>query len=250
MPQGAMLCMQSRMVEAAKGVRANVHLDSEEVEEAADFLDWLASGHFIFLGSRYYRFKLKSDGSHATEEPEIISETNLGILRDQTRFILQRGSEPTIITDQISEFLNEPNPVIIAKATLRSRVHRRVKADYIGVKQFDDSGQVVGEIRFAGLFTAEAYYAITRDVPLIRRKVARVLEAAGRRPGSHDANALRNILETFPRDELFQSSEDDLSRITSGILQLQERSETRIFIREDRFDRFLSGPVKNASYTK
>ena len=235
--------MQSRMVEAAKGVRANVHLDSEEVEEAADFLDWLASGHFIFLGSRYYRFKLKSDGSHATEEPEIISETNLGILRDQTRFILQRGSEPTIITDQISEFLNEPNPVIIAKATLRSRVHRRVKADYIGVKQFDDSGQVVGEIRFAGLFTAEAYYAITRDVPLIRRKVARVLEAAGRRPGSHDANALRNILETFPRDELFQSSEDDLSRITSGILQLQERSETRIFIREDRFDRFLSALV-------
>tara|TARA_Y100000052_G_scaffold27564_1_gene36495 strand:+ start:35166 stop:39995 length:4830 start_codon:yes stop_codon:yes gene_type:complete len=235
--------MQERMLAAAETVAGLSHLDPGIAEEASEFLKWLAYNHFTFLGSRYYNFVQRDDGSLAAEEPEIIPDSSLGILRDLDRFILQRGSEPTIITSQISDFLNEPTPIIVAKASLQSRVHRRVRADYIGVKTYDDNGQVTGEIRFAGLFTADAYNALTRDVPLIRQKVTQVLEAAGKRPGSHDANALKNILETYPRDELFQISPDDLLSISTSILQLQERAETRIFLRRDQFDRYLTALV-------
>ena len=235
--------MLARMRDAANTIRSDSHMEAETAEEAANFLDWLADGHFTFLGCRKYTFALDEDGSLANQEPEIVKGSSLGILRDSSRYILSRGDEPTIITNQISDFLNEAEPVFVAKATLRSRVHRRVRADYVGVKQYDNSGQVVGEIRFAGLFTADAYNAQTRDVPLIRMKVSQTLAAAGKRPNSHDSNALRNILETYPRDELFQISKDDLLTISTNILQLQERAETRVFLRKDRFGRYLSALV-------
>lgn len=235
--------MQTRMLEAAETVAGLTHLDPSIAEESSEFLKWLAYNHFTFLGSRFYKFIQEADGSLAAAEPEIVPETSLGILRDQDRFILQRGDEPTTITGKISDFLNEPTPIIVAKASLQSRVHRRVRADYIGIKTYDDNGKVTGEIRFAGLFTADAYNALTRDVPLIRQKVSQVLTIAGKRPGSHDANALKNILETFPRDELFQISPEDLLSISTAILQLQERAETRIFFRRDKYDRYLTALV-------
>ena len=235
--------MQSRMRDAADIVSESTFLDHEIAEEAAKFLNWMAGGHFTFLGSRFYTFAQNEDGSLAVEEPLITPDSSLGILRDENRFILHRGSEPTIITNRISDFLNEPTPLIVAKATLSSRVHRRVNADYVGVKQYDNAGQVVGEIRFVGLFTADAYNSMARDIPLIRQKVERALQAAGKRAGSHDANALKHILETYPRDELFQIGDDDLLRIATDILHLQDRSETRLFIRKDRFDRHVSALV-------
>ncbi|MEM8920580.1 MAG: NAD-glutamate dehydrogenase domain-containing protein, partial [Pseudomonadota bacterium] len=128
----------------------------------------------------------------------------------------------------------------VAKSNMRSRVHRRVYADYIGVKRYNDAGEVVGETRFVGLFTSDAYTRSVGDVPLIRRKVARVEKAHSDGASRYSARALSNILETFPRDELFQISESDLLRIADGILRLQQRPRTQIFIRRDRFDRYVS----------
>lgn len=235
--------MMSEMRRASDSLEGNTRVSADEIAESKAFLNWLANGHFTFLGSRSYRFAQNPDGSLAAEEPEIMEGTGLGILKDSRRFILHRGSEPTIITQQISEFLNEPDPLMIAKASMESRVHRRVRADYVGVKQYDNQGQVVGEIRFVGLFTADAYNAMTKDVPLIRRKVDRAMQAAAKRPGSHDANALKHILETFPRDELFQIPGNELLDIASSILRLQDRIEPRLFVRKDRFNRYISALV-------
>lgn len=235
--------MQKRMKHAAIDVVANTFIDRDVAKETAAFLNWLADDHFTFLGSREYKFAVDDSGHLAKEEPEFVSESSLGILRDPEQFILKRGHEPTIITEQISEFLHEDDPIIVSKGSMVSRVHRRVRVDYIGVKQFDDHGQVVGETRFAGLFTADAYNRMTRDVPLIRKKVETVIQRTGKLPGSHDESALKHILETYPRDELFQISNDDLYDISLAILQLQTRNETRLFVRKDRFDRFVSALV-------
>ena len=235
--------LQARMRDSASIVGMNSFLDNQRAKEAEDFLTWLANDHFTFLGSRRYTFARDENGELKPEEPEIVPGSSLGILRNESNFILKRGSEPTIITGRISEFLNEPDPLIVAKATLKSRVHRRVSADYVGIKQYDDTGKVVGETRFVGLFTADAYNAMTKDVPLIREKVRRVLIAAGKRPNSHDSNALRHILETYPRDELFQIEDGELLANANGILKLQNQTETRIFVRKDRFDRYLSALV-------
>ncbi len=235
--------MRKRMQHAAIDVLDNKFVDENLRKEASDFLNWLADEHFTFLGSREYNFPISEGAVLAQEEPETIDGSSLGILRDEDRYILRRGHEPTIITQQISEFLHEPEPVIVAKGSMSSRVHRRVRVDYIGVKRYNDNGEVVGEVRFAGLFTADAYNRMTRDVPMLREKVNRVVQRAEKLPGSHDESALKHIMETYPRDELFQIGEDEIFQTALAILQLQTRNETRLFVRKDRFDRFISALV-------
>ena len=112
--------------------------------------------------------------------------------------------------------------------------------DYIGIKRFDAQGRVIGERRFLGLFTSAAYNRIPRVIPLLREKVARVMDRAAYPPNSHAAKALFNILETFPRDQLFQVEDDDLYATAMGILHLQERQRIRLFVHRDRYARFVA----------
>src|SRR5690606_19800694 len=75
---------------------------------------------------------------------------------------------------------------------------------------------------------------------LLRRKVNNAMARAGKAPGSHNAKRLRNILENYPRDELFQMSEDELLSISLGVLHLFDRPRVKLFTRRDPFDRFVS----------
>ncbi|MAL08179.1 MAG: glutamate dehydrogenase [Maricaulis sp.] len=219
---------------------ASTPASMEEKAEALEFLRWLRDDHFAFLGCRVYEFQVDEAGHIADRNPTIQPGSGRGILRDPDRQVLREGSEPALLTPAIENFLNEPSPIIVAKANIKSRVHRRVYMDYIGVKRYREDGTVFGEARFVGLFTADAYDRMARDVPLIRRKVRRVLERADKVPGTHSEKKLRNIVENYPRDELFQTEEDDLLQLSLGILHLYDRPRTKLFIRRDRFDRFVS----------
>ena len=211
----------------------------EERHEALAFLDWLLADNFIFLGARDYAFARDAAGDFIQDEPIILEETGLGILRDSDRYVLRRGSEPSIITHEIRRFLEEPSPIVTAKSSFASRVHRRAPADYVGVKRYGPGGDVVGETRFVGLFTSDAYNEMTRDIPLLRKKTARVLARAGFPPTSHNGRILQNIVETYPRDELFQIGEDELATISMAILHLMDRPRPRVFVRRDRFNRYV-----------
>ena len=141
------------------------------------------------------------------------------------------------------DFLTQPSPLIITKSNERSLVHRRVHMDYVGVKTFDKDGRLIGERRFVGLFTSGAYSRRPGEIPLLRLKVKQVRERAGLAPDSHDGKALAHILDTYPRDELFQVNEDELFATAMGVLRLGERPKVRVFLRFDRFDRFVSALV-------
>ena len=233
--------MRARMQGAIRELQTAVTpASSAEQAESVAFLSWLAEDRFAFLGVREQSYPRGRDGKIIEGDPVVAPQSGLGVLRDMDRGILRRGKAPMPITGGIGAYLDEPQPIIVSKSNLRSRVHRRVYADYIGVKRYDANAQVIGETRFVGLFTAESYNALARDIPLLRRKAARVLERAGKIPGSHSAKALQNIVETYPRDELFQISEDELLNTALGVLHLQDMPRTRIFVRRDRFDRYAS----------
>ena len=232
--------MQARMEAEIDRLTSYQASSTEIFKEAVAFLNWLADEHFVFLGVRDYRFETADDGTVLPEEPIMVEGSNLGLLRDEDRNVLRRGAEPLMLTPAIGVFLSEPNPIIVAKSTLTSRVHRRALCDYVGVKHLDADGNVVGETRFLGLYTAEAYNQSARDIPLVRKRVDRVLEATGATEGSHDFKALSNILETWPRDELLQADADTLIPLLQGALHLVGRPRTRLFVRRDRFNRFVS----------
>ncbi|ADZ68589.1 NAD-glutamate dehydrogenase [Polymorphum gilvum] len=208
----------------------------DELGEAIQFLDWMADNNFIFLGMREYTF----DGGVEEGDLSHLQGTGLGLLADPSVRVLRRGSEFVLVTPEIRDFLKKPEPLIIAKANVKSRVHRRVHMDYVGVKLFDEEGTLTGELRIVGLFTAVAYTETTGSIPYLRRKVATVLAKAGYDPDSHSGRALMNVMESYPRDELFQVDVDTLYHFALAILQLDERPRIRVLARRDKFDRYVS----------
>lgn len=215
-------------------------LRSTEIEEARELLRWLADDHFTFLGYREY--SLTEDDALAA-----VPGTGLGILR----------SDPHHSTDEshpVSPSFNrlprdarakarEHKLLVLTKANSRATVHRPSYLDYVGVKRFDEQGNVIGERRFLGLFSSAAYTESVRRVPVIRRKVAEVLDKAGFSPNSHDGRDLLQILETYPRDELFQTPVDQLEAIATSVLYLQERRRLRLYLRQDEYGRYYSALV-------
>ncbi|MCF6220257.1 MAG: NAD-glutamate dehydrogenase [Robiginitomaculum sp.] len=217
------------------------------LDEAIEFLDWIRDGNFVLLGTRTFVYisgnAKNAGGKGETYDygyPEVIEESCLGVLRDRSNMILRQSSEPARISSNLEAYLLEKDPVTVAKSNLFSRVHRRVRMDYISIKKYNQQGKVIGETRIVGLFTVDAYARSPKFVPLIRRKVQQVLHRYGAAPDSHNAKRLEFVLASYPRDELFQSSEDDLYRIATGVAQAFDRPRTRMFVRKDPFNRFVS----------
>ena len=231
--------MRAHLADTVTALRAQPLQDnSEEVKESLAFLDWLGDNHFTFLGARDYSY---TPGENGKLEP--IEHSGLGVLSDASARVVQRGESRSSLTPEIRAFLEQATPLIITKSNERSVVHRRVHMDYVGVKMFGSDGKLMGEHRFVGLFTSGAYSRRPTEIPLLRAKVKHVLDRAGFAPDSHDGKALAHILDNYPRDELFQVSEDELFATALGILQLGERPKVRVFLRFDRFDRFVSALV-------
>lgn len=233
--------MAALMHRSIAHLEANPHGVAPDVlAEHIDFLKWLEDDHFVFLGARDYDYPRSKDGGYEAEAPLSQSGVGLGVLADPERTVLRRANEPAVLTKSMKKQLDLSEPVTVAKANVRSRVHRRAYMDYIGVKRFGPDGRPSGETRFVGLFTAEAYDKTATQVPLVRRKVANALTRAGKVAGSHSEKRLRNILENYPRDELFQIEESELLGIALGILHLHDRPRIKTFTRQDPFDRFVS----------
>jgi glutamate dehydrogenase len=227
--------MVARVKEVIAGLKASPPpLPTSEIGEAIAFLEWLVGNNFTFLGIRDYKF------TAGERQLEPVFESGLGILRAHEMRVMQRWNQPLVITSEMRALLAAPTLLIVTKATVRSRVHRRIHMDYVGVKRFDHAGKLVGEFRIVGLFTSTAYTRSTREIPYLRRKVAAVLARAGFDPDGHSGKALVNVLENYPRDELFQLDEDTLFHFAMAVLQLDERPRVRVLPRRDRFDRFVS----------
>jgi glutamate dehydrogenase len=207
-------------------------VDDELRSESQKLLEWFVDDHFTFLGYREY--KLLHRRERVFLKP--IEGSGLGLLSQDAR----GENKTTELTREMQRLTRSKDWLILTKANSRSTVHRHAYLDYIGVKVYNKKGVAVGEKRFIGLFTSIAYSESPRNIPLLRHKVKRIMERTEVDPSGHRGKALMHILDTFPRDELFESSVADLARTTMGILNLQDRQRVRLFVRRDTFRRFFS----------
>ncbi|BCB87405.1 hypothetical protein Psuf_047180 [Phytohabitans suffuscus] len=218
---------------AARNTPDRPPVPEKDITDSVELLRWLADDHFTFLGYREYRL---AEGEGDDKLLEAVMGTGLGILRqDQTA--------PRVISSMTPEAyakVLEKRLLIITKANSRATVHRSAYLDYIGIKIFDAAGDVIGERRFLGLFSTAAYRTSVRDLPVVRRKVAEVLDRSGLSPRSHSGKDLLQILETYPRDELFQIKTDALYQAVIGVLRMAGRRQLRLFLRRDGYGRFIS----------
>jgi glutamate dehydrogenase len=208
--------------------------DASSIQEASEFMRWIADDNFTFLGYREYEVA-DADGERVLRS---IEGSGLGILQRQERSVAPRSLRSLAASDLPHS--GATDTIILTKTNARSHVHRAGYMDYIGVLKFDANGRAVAEQRFLGLFSSNAFMARPQDVPLVRHKVEAVLVRSGLKRDSYSGKSLRHILETLPREELFQSSEDELFATAMGILELRQRARTRLFVRRDRYGRFFT----------
>jgi len=227
-----------RMLERVRAVandleRAPTPVPPSHVAEARALLTWMHDGHFVFLGYRYYQLKR----GRARDALVRDAHSGLGILRTAAQ---RKPPAPILLTGHLRRQARTPDLLVLTKANSTSTVHRSSYLDYVGIKSFDKSGNVSGEHRFLGLWTSSAYHSSPADIPLLRRKLDAVIEHFGLPPQSHDAKAVVNVIEMFPRDELFQTPTIELIPMVRGIVNLYERRRVRLFVRRDSYERFYS----------
>jgi glutamate dehydrogenase len=207
-------------------------LDKNEVEETKAFLNWIEDHHFTFLGIRDYELVKKGKETFL----QAIPKTGYGLLRrvpSSTRSI-------SAMAPEARELTMSSRILVMSKMNTRSTVHRDAYTDYIGVKRFNDKGEVIGERRIIGLYTSAAYNTNPKHIPFLRHKVALIMKNSSLNPRGHAGKVLLNILETLPRDDLIQGSEEELLEIAMGIFHMQERRRIRMFARVDVYHRFIS----------
>ncbi len=209
-----------------------------ELAEAQDFLRWLDDDNFTFLGYRQYLFDAAADTAADPAADPV--RPPLGILADPDYRIFDGLRDLSSLPPDVQNFLRRRELLVVTKSNRRATVHRTAHMDAIGVRRFGANGEVIGLHLFLGLFTSLAYSRNPRTIPLLRLKVRHIVERSGLSPTSHDGKALAHILDTLPRDELFQGSEDELFDTVSGILNLQERQRIALFVRRDPLERFVS----------
>jgi len=227
------------MVDRAKDVmkrvsQSNKYFGTEEVREVKDFLTWLCDKNFVFLGCVDYDFYDKQGNEHL----RIVPGSELGLFKIEDAELKPQGLQA--LPPEVLHFAIEPRLIEITKSNRKSSVHRNVLMDYISIKRLNESGKVIGESRFLGLFTSTVYYQSADRIPFIRLKIARTLQRANFDPLSHNGKQLKAILEFYPRDELFQIGEEDLFHFCIGLMSLEAKPAVKLFVRKDRFERFMS----------
>jgi glutamate dehydrogenase len=196
-------------------------------------LRWLVDSHFTFLGFREYDLVSESDGLALCGVPG----TGLGILRHDKSHTTRLST----LSEQARKIATDPrHRLIMTKANSRATVHRSSYLDYVGIKRLDESGKVIGEWRFLGLFTHMAYTDSITRIPILRRKLNEVYDASGISVDSHDGRAVAEFMEVYPREELFQVPVAELAEVASEVLRLRERMQTRLFVRKDIYGRYVS----------
>ncbi len=221
--------MKTKLDDLIEGLRESPpHLDGDEVAESIAFLEWLQSNHFTFLGVREFQYHdgvIRQNGSA------------LGTQR------MRPAATARKITEQpkrVQNFLLKPTLLTFSKSGTKSRVHRPAYPDYVGIKQFDADGVVTGEIGFLGLYTSRVYMELPERIPVVRHKVSNVFQRSGLDPAGFDGKVLRQVLATYPRDELFQISEKELFDTATMITDIHERRRVRVFARYDAYGLFVN----------
>lgn len=216
--------------------RSGARYDQEQIDESIAFLEWLLDDNFVFLGYREYQITPTPAG----DAIQVTPGSGLGILSDVSDSVL---AEPVLMVDMPAHKrarYEKGYLLVVSKANSFSTVHRRVRMDYVGLRVIDSEGRVAGEARLLGLFTSRAYMAEVETIPLLRQKLAHIISSEDLIEGSHDYKATVQLFNSFPIDELFTTPDEDIRETVVGLLEAEERSDVRIFVRPDHLARSVS----------
>ena len=206
-----------------------------DIAEIKEFIKWINDGHFIFLGAQEFDLEKNSKNQYSLVAKK---SSAFGVFASPYEEFVPKVAN--LSKEEVTDSVKNPYIIEVLKSRYRSQIHRLVNAERIRVQKISKEGKVVGEFRFVGLFTSSVYYSSASEIPLVRKKVQSVIKKAAYKKGSHNYKDLISVIEGYPREELFQISEEDLLKNATGIVLICGRNQTKLFVRKDKFNRFVS----------
>uniref|UniRef100_UPI002458038D NAD-glutamate dehydrogenase n=2 Tax=Nocardia cyriacigeorgica TaxID=135487 RepID=UPI002458038D len=196
-----------------------------DLTDCANLLRWLASGHFTVLGYARYR-----KSSEASAGQDVVPDSCLGVLR------------PGVGTDfEVPVITADEQPLLmLTQGLVPATVHRSVYPYFVGVADLDAAGEIAGQHLFIGVFTVTAVHENVLDIPVISRRVRSVIEDSGFDLDSFSGQGMLEVIQSFPRTELFSSDTETLRRTATAVLNVSLRRQVRLFMRADGFGRFVA----------
>ncbi|TVP57428.1 MAG: NAD-glutamate dehydrogenase [Gemmatimonadales bacterium] len=232
----AMLQAVDDTVEALNEIASDQPERADEVAEVQAFMEWLRDGGFVFLGYRGYDLVDTDEGPAV----EVERGSGLGLLRREEASSFAQAIRLEDLPEGLRRMAADGPLLIISKTNATSTVHRRARMDYIGIKKLDREGTVVGERRFIGLFTSEAFSEKADRIPILRRKLDTILENSGVQEGSHDYKEIHTIFNTLPKEELFLTSAEEIGEDVRTVLTTFDSDGVRVTQRRDPLKRGVS----------
>ncbi|WP_072687815.1 NAD-glutamate dehydrogenase [Rhodococcus marinonascens] len=203
----------------------------EDLEDCADLLRWMSQGNYAALG--YRRFELGEPDSSGERRLHVVPGSGLGLLRSDS------VTEGPMSLPPAAQIPDRPL-LVLTQGSFPATVHRAVYPFFVGVSILGEEGAIVGEHRFLGVFTVTAFHENVLDIPVIARRVRTVIERAGFQLNSFSGQAMLEVIQSFPRTELFSSSADTLFDTVTAVHSIGLRRQVRLFLREDFLGRFVS----------
>jgi glutamate dehydrogenase len=230
---GAMVDALDRSVDALSDYARKLPGREAEIREIQEFLRWLRDGSFVFIGYRGYDILDDADGGRSLV---VERGSGLGVLRDESASSFARPVPLASLSPGLRERVEGGPLLIISKTNAQATVHRRARMDYIGVRKLDDRGRIVGERRFIGLFTSQAFSEDAEQIPILREKLRAILLDAGLMPGSHDWKETITIFNSMPKEELFLTSAEQIGDEIRAVLAAYHTNEVKVTMRPDPLD--------------
>lgn len=213
---------------------ATLPVSKSNLQESREFIAWLLDDHFTFLGYEKYTI----DRSGKSPVIELQDESVLGV--SKYKKAIKPRAKLTDLAKGAGELILKKKICNFAKSGTRSKVHRPAYCDYVLLKEFDSNGEVSVEHRFLGLYTSTVYLREVLDIPLVRQKVRSVLKRSGFVKNGHNIKELLQVINVYPRDELFQITRNQLLQTATEITRFQDLRQNRLFIRRDLYGKFFS----------
>ncbi|MFE5480080.1 NAD-glutamate dehydrogenase [Nocardia sp. NPDC056541] len=223
----AMAAVQSSLADALdrSSAQGSTPFPAVDVADCAQLLRWLAAGNFTLLG--YARYRRGVEDGHTVST--VVPGASLGVLR------------PDVGTDFKVPINGEDRPLLLlTQGLVRATVHRSVYPYFVGVADVDETGAEVGVHLFIGVFTVSAVHENVLDIPVINRRVRTAIEGAGFDKDSFSGQAMLEVIESFPRTELFSADTETMRRTAVAVLGVGLRRQVRLFLRSDGYGRFVA----------
>ncbi|MES2932732.1 MAG: NAD-glutamate dehydrogenase domain-containing protein [Pseudomonadota bacterium] len=222
------LALAQQLYQVANAVAAR----DAEGKELAEFLRWAGAGGFELFGYAYYRV--------VSGQRELARDlqSRIGILQDTDHPLY--GTSLAGIPGDLETLAARADDLSVVKADVSSSLHRDQLLDFIGVRERDEHGAILGEHCFVGLFSAAAEATALVDLPFVRGRIASVLQLAQVRPDGFRAEKFREILQSLPRTEVWEAEPAWLAQVCGAVVSLYKTPRSKVFARRDVYRRHLN----------